>query len=105
MVTTNRIKHALYVASNSSLQEGTLTKQQYRQITKIINHPRQIKSDGVPVDLLYEIDNYVNNHLVKIDWKITWANIIKWIKEHWLEILKFVLGLIPLLFVDLPKEL
>lgn len=105
MVTISTIKHALYTASSSSLQEGTLTRQQYRQVAKIINHPRQVKPDGTPVDLHYEIRNYVSSNLAKIDWKTTWANIVKWIKEHWLLIFQFVLGLIPLLFIDLPKEL
>lgn len=104
MVSTTTIKHALCTASVSSLREGTLTRQQYRQVSKIINHPKQTTPDGMYVDLHNEIRNYVSTNLTKIDWKTTWANIVKWIKAHWLLLIQFVLGLVPLLFIDLPKD-
>jgi hypothetical protein len=99
-----RMKIAMRIAARISRADGTLTEENYQKVMSVIRHPNQVKEDGTRIDLLHEIENHVNSEMGYQGLGINWDSVIAWFKAHWLDILKLIVAILPLFFLQTPPE-
>ena len=84
----------------SSFKNGEITEDQYAILMDALRHPvRRRKLGNTDVDLMDEIEKYVSSNVPKTGNFL--IAIVVWLKDHWVDILKFLLTLLVLL--DEPK--
>jgi hypothetical protein len=89
-------------AAREAFAEGTISKEQYTQLTQVLRNPIRKRLDSTEkVDILAEVEQYTNKNGPKAG--IDWEAIIQWLKDNWLTILKLILSLIVVLEPP-PKE-
>lgn len=102
-----RMKLTMRIAARVSRRDGKLTEEQYQTVMDAIRHPVRKCKDGSTINLMEKIENQVNTEMGKQGLDINWDAIIQWFKDHWLDVLKMIISLLPL-FVILdsgpPKE-
>jgi hypothetical protein len=89
-----KLKMAMRVAARHSHRDGTLTDEQFKTVMSAIKSP--------DAKVMTAIENHVSKNTVKGGQ--TWQNLVQWFKDHWQDILKLILSLLPVLLLDQQQE-
>lgn len=80
--------------------EGKLADRDHRIVRRLIENPLLVGPRGQRVRGLYRTHLRTRAMYAKLEKKVVvaaldWTTMVQWIKDHWFEILKFVLMIVP----------
>jgi len=79
------------MALRQSYEEGQLSDKDYETLMDALRRPRRRKG-ATTIDLMEEIEKYTMEQVPKSG--DFWEFIVDWLKEHWFDVLKFLLSLL-----------
>ena len=98
-----KFKPIYRLAIRQSYKDGLLTKTEYKQAMEPLRYPIRIKRNTTErVYVLDQVRDYIYDQMRLKGVTIDWAALIKWIKENWPAILKFIITL--LIFLEPPQQ-
>lgn len=102
MEATSNFAEALEIARFELDAEGRLTTRQDRLVRRILANPQLRLPTGQRENALVRVHHRVRKLYQRLEkltltYDLDWTALVEWIKEHWDEILRFILMVIPFL--------
>lgn len=83
--------------------EGKLSKEDDAAVTNLLAKPVIVRPDGTKFRPLYRVHYRVRTLYMKLDGAVIvignldWTKLVSWLKEHWVEVVKIILMVLPLI--------
>ena len=86
------------------LKKERLSSEDYRKVIAVTENPHTLRKlrDKIHEKRLNPYDG--PDQLMDMDWHEIFKNLWDWIQANWMEILKLILALAPLLLMEKPNE-
>jgi len=93
-----RFKPIYRIALKRDYKAGLLTQEDYERGMEPLRWPIRTKRETKEkVNILDCVRDFVYTGMVTDSLDIDWSNILKWIKEHWVQILELIISLLLIL--------
>jgi hypothetical protein len=101
MESTSNFRRGLQLAYNQLKSEGRLTEKDRKVVGTVLTTPVLRGPDGRRVFAMTRLHvrarRLYSYEIGAIPFDLDWTSLVQWIKDHWLDILKFLLLIAPFL--------